>query len=98
MNSTNSSISLDSALASKVIAMKAGPGLQAECAAHVSNAGTLLAGGIFTSSGYNLSCQFVVHVYCPNNPQVQTIPFKEGSKSLAVVFAGTVKGSGRLPE
>ena len=63
-------MNMRSALASKKISEKAGPGLQSECADYVSDKGPLALGGIYTSGGYNLSCQHVIHVYCPNSAQV----------------------------
>ena len=63
-------MNMRSALASKKISVKAGPGLQSECTDYVDDNGPLALGSVYTSGGYNLSCQHVIHVYCANSAQV----------------------------
>lgn len=66
VNSTNNKLDMSSAMASSVLSKKAGPGLQDECSDYVDNNGALPSGGKYTSGGHSLSCQYVVHVNCPN--------------------------------
>ena len=63
-------MNMNSALASKKISEKAGPGLQSECADYVSDNGPLAVGSVYTSRGYNLLCRHVIHLSCPNNAKV----------------------------
>ena len=70
VNSTNSTMQMDSAKASKVVAAKAGKELQAECTSFVQKQGNLTTGGIYSSRGYRLSCKHVINVVCPNDGQV----------------------------
>jgi O-acetyl-ADP-ribose deacetylase (regulator of RNase III) len=69
VNSTNNRLDMSSAMASSVLSKKAGPNLQDECSDYVDDNGALPSGGIYTSGGHNLPCQYVVHVNCPNTEQ-----------------------------
>ena len=93
-------MNMDSAMASKVLSRRAGPVLQSECTAYVNDNGTLPSGGIYTSDGHNLSCQYVVHVNCPNSPQVHVddnvFNYDYTKVSLLTMIAGAGQGCGRL--
>ena len=73
MNSTNGSLELDSALASKAVSKAAGSQLQLDCNDYVKNKGKLKTGDMAVTAGHKLLCKNVFHVVCPNSRKVSLI-------------------------
>jgi O-acetyl-ADP-ribose deacetylase (regulator of RNase III) len=100
VNSTNGSLDMNSAMASKCLLRKAGHGLQSECTTYINANGKLQSGELYRSKGYNLSCQYVVHVICPNDPQGMSKAVEdclnEAKRSSARSVSFPALGTGKL--
>jgi hypothetical protein len=73
VSSAADTLDLQAAQASKVLAQKAGPGLQHECSTYVQSHGSLKQGDLVVTRGYNLRCKRVLHGRCPADKQVSLI-------------------------
>ena len=70
VSSAADTLDLQAAQASKVLAQKAGLGLQQECSAYVTNYGSLKNGDLVVTKGYNLHCKHILHANCPASKPV----------------------------
>eukprot|EP00118_Oscarella_pearsei_P014064 m.118188 g.118188 ORF g.118188 m.118188 type:complete len:2360 (+) comp37639_c0_seq1:113-7192(+) len=100
VNSTNSSLNLTSALASKALSEAAGLNLQLDCVSHVMKNGNLSEGEAAITNGYNLSCKKVLHVLCPRQPvalaKLVSLCLKTASSLEASSIAIPALGTGTL--
>eukprot|EP00118_Oscarella_pearsei_P022551 m.261870 g.261870 ORF g.261870 m.261870 type:complete len:1887 (+) comp40450_c0_seq1:83-5743(+) len=100
INSTTSSLSLNSALTSKALSRAAGPGLQQACSEFVKKNGKIWQGGVAVTDGYNLSCKKIVHTLCPKEPkalaELVSTCLKTASSMEASSVAIPALGTGNL--
>lgn len=64
VNSASCDLNLTSGTIAKLIAAKAGPGMQKACSDYIKISGNLKYGDIFVSDGFSLPCKFVFHGVC----------------------------------